>query len=345
MITSLSRSSSSAPTLHPVGVQALNLVYNGDFRYFSNRKDTSIDIAWGHPDGWSYADPGPGAKIGTSFLDGGCVVLTGSGTGTMTLRQALHEFPGWRSMLLGRAVTAIVRLTIAPGCELFLSLSDGRSETRRTLVTTTAALTTEVALQLEVDANATGLFLSLSTSSPSVRLELRQTFANIGATAVEYAPCVVQQVIGQRRQYLATEFAPAEELSLCEPSAELSADYSRLDSVLNGRFGRGANKRSMLPDMRGYFSRSWDNGAGTDPDAAGREAWSGSSVKGDHVATLEPDIFAKHDHGYATIGAPPPCQSGPGSLAVTPKQARTDPEGGNETRPKNIAELYTMKWA
>ncbi|MEZ4294095.1 MAG: hypothetical protein R3B70_03895 [Polyangiaceae bacterium] len=329
-----------------IAVQALNLVYNGDFLYFSNRIDPAIDMDFGHPDGWVYSDPRAGAKIGTSFTTFGCVILTGSGNGEMTLTQALHELPRWRSMLLGKTVSAVVRLTVGASCEVALSLSDGVSETRRSLITTTTPLTAEVGLQLPVDAAATGLFLSIRTSSPSVRLELHQAFANTGDTAVEYAPCAVQGVIGERRQYLATEYAPAEEISLCQPAAELPADRSRLGSVLNGRFGRGANERSMLPDMRGYFSRSWNNGADVDPDAGQRQAWSGSSTTGDHVATLEPDMFAQHDHAYSTfVSPPPPCQSGPGALSITAKQARTEPAGGNETRPKNIAELYTIKWA
>src|SRR6185436_2720981 len=133
-------------------LQPLNLVYNGDFRYFSNRRDSSIDLEYGHPDGWTYDDPGPGAKIGTSFVTGCCAVLTGSGGKEMTLKQALHEFPRWRSMLSGRTVTAVVRLTVGRGGEVALSLSDGTSETRRTLVTTTEELRAEVALQLVVDA-------------------------------------------------------------------------------------------------------------------------------------------------------------------------------------------------
>lgn len=50
-----------------------------------------------------------------------------------------------------------------------------------------------------------------------------------------------------------------------------------------------------LPDMRAYFVRGWDNGAGRDPDAATRTAAPGG-LTGDHVGTTQTDDVKPHDH-------------------------------------------------
>jgi|TARA_B110000240_G_C13288151_1_gene363082 hypothetical protein len=75
----------------------LNLVYNYDFRYFSNQDGTN----YGTPDGWVYTDTGKNGKINYN-TDTELVEITKSeGDETMTFTQALHEFPKWQQMLLG----------------------------------------------------------------------------------------------------------------------------------------------------------------------------------------------------------------------------------------------------
>lgn len=54
----------------------------------------------------------------------------------------------------------------------------------------------------------------------------------------------------------------------------------------------------ILPDRRGQFDRIWDNGAGTDPDAASRSARAGDGAVGDSPGTEQDHALQLHSHLY-----------------------------------------------
>lgn len=94
-----------------------------------------------------------------------------------------------------------------------------------------------------------------------------------------------------------------------------------------------------VPDWRGRFIRAWDNGAGIDPDASrdnGSEQMS---------------AFEKHDHSAPVERASdglvgPRAIRGvywPGKYTRITTNAGTSEEGGDETRPRNIAAMYIIK--
>ncbi len=94
-----------------------------------------------------------------------------------------------------------------------------------------------------------------------------------------------------------------------------------------------------VPDWRGRFIRAWDNGAGIDPDASrdnGSEQMS---------------AFEKHDHTSPVERASdglvgPRAIRGvywPGKYTRITTNAGTSEEGGDETRPRNIAAMYIIK--
>ncbi|HTN17119.1 MAG TPA: hypothetical protein VL092_05530, partial [Chitinophagaceae bacterium] len=206
----------------------------------------------------------------------------------------------------------------------------------------------DIVLQLKVNTAAAFVQIKIQTAVPLLTIGITKVYANVGEVALPGLPCIVQGVIGERKQYIATETPPAEELSLCAAAIELGKDFSRLNAVLNKRFGVGKNGNSMLIDMRGYFSRSWDNKAGADPDAKDRTAPGTGSITGDHVSTFEQDVFLKHHHGLG-FSINRPILTGNAGQAMTIDGSATsdtkDELNGKETRPKNIAELYTIKWA
>ena len=322
-----------------------NLVYNEDFRYFSNADYSVAPPDYGNPDGWFYNDPG---RLGSLSLENDVLVITTSNddSSLMTLRQQLHEFPRWKTVLPGRRVSAKIKAYISANSQVTATLSDGVSSRSDTLQSSSGEpLTFHVSMEVSEDAQS--LSIALESRSNAAVIRVYSVAANVGALALEGLPCIVQGIIGERRQYVATENAPAEELSVCAPAVELSADRSRLDSVLNGRFGRGDNQRSLLPDMSGYFSRAWDNGSNIDPDAESREPLgSGSTNDGDHVGTSEPDAFKSHHHTVSFRPATPGTMGdGPPLTPVVNKDENTGDTGGLETRPVNVAELYTIKWA
>lgn len=324
-------------------MQQQNLVYNSDFRYYSNKVINGNNIDYKTPDGWLYDDPGRNGKISFDQATNRCIIFKSEDNSLMRFSQALHEFPRWQKMLYGQKITARVTLSISTVSDVSVILSDGIDASA---VTKKGSGDFEIEVQLVINPKATSVLLSIESKAPFVTIAISNVYANVGNIALKTLPCIIQGIIGERRQYISTDNPPAEELSLCNQSVELGPDYTRLSSVINGKFGTGANKRSMLPDMRGYFSRAWDHGAGTDPDAAQRTPL-GGTVKGDNVGTVENDEFLKHDH-QLNFSPDKPILGGKETAATiinTTNTSNTKPVGGKETRPKNLAELYTIKWA
>lgn len=322
-----------------------NLVYNHDFRYFSNSGHGKVNV----PDGWTYADPGPNGSIGPAPSGAALLVVTSNdSSSTMQLQQALHEFPRWHETLNGRRVSGRVHLSMPANCRVTATLSDGISSNSVTWESAEGGAHV-FAVGLDVNEDASGLHLSLESRSNAMEITISQIYANIGSVALDGLECMVRGVIGEVKQYIATEQAPAGELGLCEPARELTADESRLDSVLAGRFGVGTNGRSLLPDMRGYFVRAWDNGAQVDPDAVSRShLGTGTEPSGDHVGTEQSDEFASHFHNVfyqPALGGTDGAALNQLATQKTALKAGTENSGGKETRSKNLYLLYTMKWA
>lgn len=322
-------------------LQQRNLVYNYDFRYFSNQ----VEFNYGTPDGWCYEDKGANGSINFDKSTESCIIKKSGDSSLMTFKQALHEFPRWNQMLLDEMISAKVIMNLSIAGNVSVTLSDGIDS--NTIVKNGVG-DFEVDVQLKINKTAKAVWIAIASATPSIVISIAKVYGNVGAVALENLPCIIQGVIGERKQYIGTEIPPAEELSLCQTPVELSNDYSRLNSVINNRFGKGANGSSMLIDMRGYFSRAWNNGAKVDPDAANRKPPGTGTIQGDHVSTVEQDIFLKHDHGLDFSIDKNILMGDKSSTTIinTASTSKTkETADGKETRPKNIAELYTIKWA
>lgn len=327
-----------------------NLVYNSNFVNYSNQVPGTV-ITYNHPDGWVYTDSGSGGSISFNQANNCCRIIKSSSNSLMIFSQALNEFPRWQRTLIGKeiSVAALVSTPSDGNSTLTLAINDGVTNATRK-VSFEANQKQLIEINFVVSENATELVVSLESSSASFTIDIYQVYANIGEIALPNLPCMVEGYIGERKQYISTQTPPINELSLCNESCELTSEYTRLNSVINGRFGTGPNNRSLLPDMRGYFSRAWDNGSGNDPDAANRTPLGSGTVSGDAVGTVEPDIFRAHTHplkfSVNTLKfIPPPQQPGTSPLIDLSTHDQTDSFGGAETRGKNISELYTIKWA
>lgn len=342
LITSMQHPESNKIDTLIEALQQQNLVYNYNFLYFSNQYISSGKTYYNYPDGWVYKDTD---TAGTIDLENNCCKITTTASSNMTFKQALHEFPRWESKLLGQKVTAKAHINLQKNNHVIVSLSDGIGTTSQQLKAQTDG-DYVFELQLDININAKELYLSIDSKLGEAVLLISKVYANIGMIALETLPCVVKGIIGERKQYIATASPPAEELSLCEIAKELTKNQTRLNSVLNGRFGLGNNKLSLLPDVRGYFSRAWNNGSVNDPDAAKREMLGNLKKQGDLVGTREDDIFEKHLHDYYSTVTITIAQGASSiGLNTLTTGSKTKETGGLETRPINVAELYTIKWA
>ncbi len=328
-------------------MQQRNLVYNYNFLNYSNKTLNTI-VTYGLPDGWVYQDGGTNGAIGFDPTSNSCMINKSAGNASMTLTQTISEFPRWMDTLSGQTVSACAVITIPgnTGCQVTFSINDGQNTSSK-LEFFSPGERKKIMICLDISSNANTLAVSIGCNASGAVLYISKVYCNIGKIALENLPCIVEGTIGERKQYMSTQVPPVTELSLCAPSVELSSSYTRLNSFLNGKFGVGANRNSLLPDMRGYFSRAWNNGAAIDPDASSRTALGSGAVIGDNVGTVEQDQFKQHTHQllFAPTGQIP---AGPSTALPSINVAsgsQTEVSGGAETRGKNISELYTMKWA
>lgn len=342
-------------TLNELAAAPQNLVYNYDFRYYSNQLSTIASwYSYKHPDGWVYTDSGTDGKIGYDTASECCKFQTSSdGIGTRSFKQALHEFVNWKKLLQGKTVTLKAFLK---GANATVRITDGVTSQSAALQNTGGI--EEITLQIVVSAVATELTVLIESSTASNTIEVYKVYANRGNYAIETLPCIIQGKIGELKSYDATEIAPAGEFE-CN-GIELPAGYTRLDSFLNGKFGTGSNKRSNLQDGRGRFERQWAHGTGVDPDAASRTT-RGDGTTGDHVGTLQSYALLGHHHdtqwwmgtgplttGYPWIGTVPNKGGLQLNSGVEAKTAITDGTSvlklSTENRPVNVYVLKTIRW-
>lgn len=99
-----------------------------------------------------------------------------------------------------------------------------------------------------------------------------------------------------------------------------------------------------IPDLRGEFVRGWDNSRGVDPDA-GTRTDRGDGTTGDNVGTKQDDIFEDHQHtlssGTFSAGGVLAAVTGAGGSSTG---FGLNPLGGAETRPRNVALMYCIKY-
>lgn len=132
--------------------------------------------------------------------------------------------------------------------------------------------------------------------------------------------------------------------------------YSNLFAAIGTTFGVGDGSTTFaLPDLRGYFPRGWDDSRGIDTGRVFGSLQDDGYLNHSHTATSG---SSSHSHkSYASNGTTNPYgiqraytnatittsleQSGAHTHTVT---VATSTTGKTETRPKNIALLYCIKY-
>lgn len=140
-------------------------------------------------------------------------------------------------------------------------------------------------------------------------------------------------------------------------SAISRTTYADLFAVIGTSYGVGDGSTTFnLPDSRGRFVRIFDNGAGTDPDAASRTD-RGDGTTGDNVGTLQEDAFQGHHHNLESTknaflsGGSSHWNMGVGSTTmgdfardIVTDGVNGSPRVSSETRPINISKMMIIKY-
>jgi microcystin-dependent protein len=121
----------------------------------------------------------------------------------------------------------------------------------------------------------------------------------------------------------------------CSGAAVSRTTYAGLFTAIGTVFGVGDGSTTFnLPDMRGEFARGWDNGRGIDPARAFGSAQADELEAHVHSVT-PPSATDDTGSGLTTTGTG-------GAETITPYN--TASTGGTETRPRNIALMFIIKF-
>lgn len=140
--------------------------------------------------------------------------------------------------------------------------------------------------------------------------------------------------------------------------------YASLFAAINTTFGVGDGSTTFaLPDLRGYFPRGWDDARGIDTGRAFGSTQADAYTNHSHTGST--DSQGSHSHAYNYYGGSYTAAAGNSAISnigaihgtanvnnniaaagahthnVTVNASTT---GGTETRPKNIALLYCIKY-
>lgn len=124
----------------------------------------------------------------------------------------------------------------------------------------------------------------------------------------------------------------------CDGSAISRTTYSSLFDVIGTTYGSGDGSTTFnIPDLRGQFTRGWDNGAGTD--------------SGRSLGSSQNDDFASHQHYLSFNSGNPQNDFLGGSTAsyglkndAVAENYSTTGSGGTETRPKNVTLMFCIRY-
>lgn len=117
----------------------------------------------------------------------------------------------------------------------------------------------------------------------------------------------------------------------CDGSAISRTTYATLFAAIGTTFGAGDGATTFnIPDLRGEFIRGFDNGRGID--------------SGRNLGSSQDDEFRSHTHTVKNYGSTPFDAFGGDGASLNRGSKETEFSGGNETRPRNIAMMYCIKF-
>ena len=117
----------------------------------------------------------------------------------------------------------------------------------------------------------------------------------------------------------------------CNGAALSRTTYATLFSQIGTRFGAGDGSTTFnVPDLRGEFLRGWDNGRGADNGRA--------------LGSFQGDAFRSHYHVLSSTLVSAGSNQTAAGATDTGGWGFTTSVGGTETRPRNVAVAFYIKY-
>lgn len=116
--------------------------------------------------------------------------------------------------------------------------------------------------------------------------------------------------------------------------------YANLFAVIGTTYGVGDGSTTFaIPDLRGEFIRGFDNGKGTDSGRTIGSSQSDNFKTHNHPATGTNYLYSNPSSGNPIVGAGVVSSGSAGGMTTVVAS-----QGGTETRPRNIAMMYCIKY-
>jgi hypothetical protein len=179
--------------------------------------------------------------------------------------------------------------------------------------------------------------ITIDTSEASLRtltvLPKQDNTHSLGSLGLNlyYADLFVSSLVGMISAF-ASSAAPSGWLE-CNGQAVSRSTYSKLYSAIGTTFGSGDGSTTFnVPDLRGEFIRGWSHGRSGVDD-------------GRTIGSFQDQSIQSHAHSYTLTGIGGSYGgSGSGGNRNYHEDATTGYAGGAETRPRNIALMYCIKY-
>lgn len=189
------------------------------------------------------------------------------------------------------------------------------------------------------DTFANMLWYDTANNTLKMRAEANNAWIDLGVlnqSSLSFAPANAVP-IGAVNTF-AMNSAPSGWLS-CDGSAVSRTTYSGLFSAVGTTYGTGDGSTTFnLPDLRGEFVRGLDNGRGVD---SGRTL---GSAQADEFKSHKHDMYVDATTAGDNLTITNSAGTDEGGLASTIGKPWMVETGGTETRPRNIALLYCIKY-
>lgn len=212
-----------------------------------------------------------------------------------------------------------------------------RSSESVTIETTSGTVYLVTSSQEGVSGYSLSGTITVNTSEASLRtltvLPKQDNTHSLGSIGLNlyYADLFVSSLVGMISAF-ASSAAPSGWLE-CNGQAVSRSTYSKLYSAIGTTFGAGNGSTTFnVPDLRGEFIRGWSHGRGGVDD-------------GRAVGSFQDQSIQSHAHSYTLTGIGGSYGgSGSGGNRNYHEGATTGYTGGAETRPRNVALMYCIKY-
>lgn len=199
----------------------------------------------------------------------------------------------------------------------------------------------------DIDATTGAVSIRADTGLPDISPAVSDYLLKVNAegTALEFSTLTIPAAIPAGSVIsLGFSTVPSGWLE-CDGSALDRTVYADLFAAIGETFGSGDGSTTFnIPDLRGEFIRGWDNGRGIDGGRSFGSAQADAYESHKHTGGSYVHTTVTNAYGNTSSTTGKNYLAASDNTAVSTELAYTSTVGSPETRPRNIALMYCIKY-